>query len=78
MRRPISRETGGRVKTNLDIDKTLLKQAMALSGGQSVNAVIKTALEEFIAKRSGKSLLELFGKVDWDESYDYKAERSRK
>jgi Bacterial antitoxin of type II TA system, VapB len=66
------------MKTNLDIDQTLLEQAVALSGGQSVNAVIKTALEEFIAKRSGKSLLDLFGKVDWDDSYDYKSERSRK
>jgi Bacterial antitoxin of type II TA system, VapB len=64
--------------TNLNIDKSLLDQAVALSGGQSVNAVIKTALEEFIAKRSGKSLLELFGTVDWDDSCDYKAERRRK
>jgi L-alanine-DL-glutamate epimerase-like enolase superfamily enzyme len=63
---------------NLDIDPSLLKQALALSGGQAMNAVVKTALEDFIAKRSGKSLLELFGTVDWDDSYNYKAERSRK
>jgi Bacterial antitoxin of type II TA system, VapB len=64
--------------TNLDIDQTLLKRAVALSGGQSMNAVIKAALEEFIARRSGKSLLDLFGTVDWDPDYDYKAERKRK
>jgi hypothetical protein len=66
------------MKTSLDIDQALLKQAVALSGGQSAAAVIKTALEEFIARRSGKSLLDLFGKVDWDPDYDYKAERTRK
>jgi hypothetical protein len=64
--------------TNLDIDQTLLERAIASSGGQSAAAVIKTALEEFIAKRSGKSLLDLFGTVDWDPDYDYKAERTRK
>jgi Bacterial antitoxin of type II TA system, VapB len=63
---------------NLHIDPSLLERAVALSGGQSVDAVVKKALEEFIAKRSGKSLLKLFGKVDWDADYDYKAERSRK
>jgi hypothetical protein len=44
--------------TNLDIDQSLLKRAVAPSGG--------------------KSLLDLFGKVDWDPDYDYKAERTRK
>jgi hypothetical protein len=63
---------------NLDIDQTLFDRAIALSGGQTAAAVIKTALEEFIARRNSKALLDLFGKVDWDPSYDYKSERSRK
>jgi Bacterial antitoxin of type II TA system, VapB len=61
--------------TELDIDQTLLERALALGSGQSMSAVIKTALEEFIARRNTKALLDLFGKVDWDASYDYKAER---
>ena len=35
-------------------------------------------LEEFIARREQKKLLELFGKLDWDTDYDYKDERSRR
>ncbi len=64
--------------TELDIDQTLLDPAIALSGSQTAAAVIKTALEEFIARRNGKRLLDLIGKVDWDPNYDYKSERSRK
>jgi hypothetical protein len=38
---------------------------------------VTRALEEFIARRKQKNLLELMGKLEWDSSYDYKAERSR-
>ena len=34
--------------------------------------------KEFIARREQKRLLELFGKLDWDSAYDYKAERDRR
>jgi hypothetical protein len=30
------------------------------------------------APRRQKRLLELFGKLEWDEAYDYKAERQRR
>ena len=32
---------------------------------------------EFIARREQLEILDLFGKLDWDPDYDYKAERSR-
>ena len=32
----------------------------------------------FIARRRQKRLLELMGKLEWDTSFDYKAERSRR
>ena len=35
------------------------------------------ALQEFIARRKQKRLLELMGKLEWDDSYDYKSGRSR-
>lgn len=31
-----------------------------------------------IARRKQKNLLELMGRLEWDTSYDYKAERSRR
>jgi Arc/MetJ family transcription regulator len=64
--------------TNLDIDQALLEKAVELSGKKSKKDAVTMALEEFIARRNQKGLLELFGKIDWDPDYDYKAERSRK
>jgi hypothetical protein len=39
---------------------------------------VTRALQEFIARRSQKQLIELMGKLQWDDSYDYKTERSRR
>ena len=36
------------------------------------------ALQEFIARRRQKRIVELLGQLEWDESYDYKAERARR
>jgi len=63
--------------TNLSIDPKLIDEALALSGERSKKAAVTRALEEFIARRRQKRLLELMGKLEWDPSYDYKAERSR-
>jgi len=35
------------------------------------------ALREFIARREQQGLVELFSKLEWDPSFDYKAERGR-
>src|SRR5260221_13827115 len=40
-------------------------------------AAVTRALEEFIARRRQKRLLELMGKLEWDEGFDYKVERTR-
>jgi len=34
-------------------------------------------LEEFIARREQRKILELAGTLEWDDAYDYKADRSR-
>ena len=64
-------------KTNLSIDPKLIDEALALSGERSKKAAVTRALEEFIARRRQKRLLELMGKLEWDPGYDCKAERSR-
>jgi hypothetical protein len=63
--------------TNLQIDPRLIDEALELSGERSKKAAVTRALEEFIARRRQKRLLELMGKLEWDAGYDYKAERSR-
>ena len=63
--------------TNLSIDPELLDRALAVSGERTKKAAVTKALQEFIARRQQKRLLELMGKLEWDEQFDYKAERSR-
>lgn len=63
--------------TNLSIDPALIDQALRLSGEKTKKAAVTRALEEFIARRKQKHLLELMGKLEWDPTYDYKAERAR-
>ena len=64
--------------TNLSIDPALIEHALKLSGETTKKAAVTRALEEFIARRQQKRLLELMGKLEWDESFDYKSERSRR
>ena len=64
--------------TNLAIDPDLLDRALEVSGERTKKAAVTMALQEFIARRQQKRELDLMGKLEWDESYDYKAERSRK
>lgn len=64
--------------TNLQIDPELLEQALRVSGEKTKKAAVTRALREFIARRKQREILDLFGSLDWDPDYDYKAERSRR
>ncbi|HEX3843882.1 MAG TPA: type II toxin-antitoxin system VapB family antitoxin [Steroidobacteraceae bacterium] len=64
--------------TNLSIDPGLLERALEVSGESTKKAAVTKALEEFIARRQQRRLLDLMGKLEWDDSFDYKAERSRR
>jgi hypothetical protein len=63
--------------TNLSLDPRLLDRALAVSGERTKKAAVTRALEEFIARRQQKRLIELFGALEWNPAYDYKAERER-
>ena len=61
----------------LSIDPELIERAFELSGERTKKAAVARALREFIARREQARVPELFGSLDWLETYDYKAERSR-
>ena len=63
--------------TNLAIDPTLLERAVEVSGERTKKAVVTKAVQEVIARREQRSLVELMGKLKWDDSFSYQAERSR-
>ena len=63
--------------TNLSLDPDLIERALKASGERTKKAAVTKALEEFVARRRQRRLVELMGKLEWDQSYDYKSERSR-
>lgn len=63
--------------TNLDLDPVLIDPALKLSGERTKKAAITKALQEFVARREQAGLLDLFGKLEWEEAFDKKRERSR-
>ena len=63
--------------TNLAIDPDLLDRALEVSGETTKKAAVTKALEEFIARRQQRRVLELMGKLEWDNSFNYKSERTR-
>ena len=64
--------------TSLSLDPDLIDRALKVSGERTKKAAVTRALEEFIARRGQKRLIELMGKLEWDTSFDCKAERSRR
>lgn len=62
----------------LSIDPKLIEAALEVSGEKTKRAAVTRALEEFVARRRQKRLLELMGKLEWAADYNYKAERSRR
>jgi hypothetical protein len=64
--------------TNRSIDPKLIDSALKLSGEKTKRAAVTRALEEFIARRRQKRVLDLLGQLEWDKDFDYKAERTRR
>lgn len=64
--------------TNLALDPDLLERAVRVSGERTKKAAVTKALQEFIARREQRRVADLLGKLEWDPSFDYKVERSRR
>ena len=64
--------------TNLSIDPKLIDSALKLSGEKTKRAAVTRALEEFIARRRQKRVLDLLAQLQWDKDFDHKAERTRR
>lgn len=63
--------------TNLAIDPDLLDRAVQVSGEKTKKAAVTKALQEFIARREQRRVADLMGTLEWDDSFNYKSERSR-
>ena len=63
------------MRTNVVLDDDLVKEAIRLSGKKTKKEVISFALQELVASRKRRNLLELEGKIQFRDGYDYKAMR---
>jgi Arc/MetJ family transcription regulator len=66
------------MRTNIDIDDALLKQAFKFSEARTKKELIHQALKEFVENRRRLNLSELEGKIEFAEGYDYKSMREGK
>lgn len=63
--------------TNLAINDELLEQAKAIGKHKTKKAAVTEALEEYIQRRKQIEVTKVFGSIDYDTSYDYKAQRKK-
>ena len=64
--------------TNLNIDDSLIEKAVILGKHKSKREAVNTALEEYVKLRKQIRIKELFNSIDYDKTYSYKKQRSRK
>lgn len=64
--------------TNLAIDDELLIQAQHIAGIKTKKDTVNQALKEFIQRRKQEEIIGLFGKMEYQEDYEYKKMRDRR
>ena len=62
--------------TNIELNEKLLTKAMKLGGMTTKKEAVNEALREYVQRREQLKITEMFGKVDFDEAFDYKAQRA--
>ncbi len=63
--------------TNLAIEDELIETAKTIGKHRTKKAAVTEALKEYIDRRKQLEILKLFGKIEYDEDYDYKAQRAK-
>ena len=64
--------------THLAIDSRLIETARKLGGQKTNEAVVTEALLDYIQKRQQAKIVQLFGTVDYDADYDFRAARQQR
>ncbi len=63
--------------TNLAIEDDLIIEAKKIGNHKTKKSAVTEALKEYIRRRKQNELKKMFGKVEIDKDYDYKASRKR-
>ena len=65
------------MRTNIVIDELLMQEAFRYSSLKTKKDIINLALKEFVENAKKLSLLDLRGKIFFEESYNYKNLREK-
>jgi Arc/MetJ family transcription regulator len=60
------------MRTNIVLDDDLVERAFKFSEAKTKKELIHQALREFVETHRRRNLLELAGKIEFSEGYDYK------
>jgi Arc/MetJ family transcription regulator len=58
------------MRTNIDIDDKLMKEAQKLSGLKTKRAIMDAALRMFVRVQHQQEILKLGGKIHWEGNID--------
>ena len=63
--------------TNLALDDNLIIQAQKIGHHRTKKEAVMIALKEYIAHKKQLKIISLFGKIEFNENYNYKKARMR-
>lgn len=63
--------------TNLALDDNLIVQAQKIGNHRTKKAAVTVALKDYIAHKKQMKILDMFGRIEFNEKYNYKKARSR-
>ena len=58
------------MRTNIDLDDSLVTRALELSGLRTKKDLVNLALKEFVRRKDQKKILDLRGKIQWQGDLD--------
>ena len=63
------------MRTNIVLDDKILEEAMQISKSKTKKDIVNLALSEYVKNHKLKCLLDLQGKISFQDNYDYKVMR---
>lgn len=63
--------------SGIPVDDSLVDTACKLGNHSSRQEAIEAALREYVQRHRQQQIVQLFGTVEFDDSYDYKQSRTR-
>jgi Arc/MetJ family transcription regulator len=66
------------MRTNVELDDALMSEAFSLTNARTKKELLHLALKELIRSKKKKNILDLAGKIEFRDDYDYKALRDNR